>query len=127
LSQADYIPGTCNIGAGEVSRRRLVAFIGLALSLVAFITFISMETPRSARISIFIPLLVTTIGWLQARKKFCLAFGIAGTFNFGKMGQLSRVADPISRAADRSAAIKLLAQSTAYAAAITAIVIALPL
>jgi hypothetical protein len=127
LSQADYIPGTCNIGAGEVSRRRLVAFIGLALSLVAFITFISMETPRSARISIFIPLLVTTIGWLQARKKFCLAFGIAGTFNFGKMGQLSRVADPISRAADRSAAIKLLAQSTAYAAAITTIVIALPL
>lgn len=127
MSQADYIPGTCNIGAGEVSRRRLVAFIGLALSLVAFITFISMETPRSARISIFIPLLVTTIGWLQARKKFCLAFGIAGTFNFGKMGQLSRVADPISRAADRSAAIKLLAQSTAYAAAITAIVIALPL
>lgn len=127
MSQADYIPGTCNIGAGEVSRRRLVAFIGLALSLVAFITFISMETPRSARISIFIPLLVTTIGWLQARKKFCLAFGIAGTFNFGKMGQLSRVADPISRAADRSAAIKLLAQSTAYAAAITTIVIALPL
>lgn len=127
MSQADYIPGTCNIGAGEVSRRRLVAFIGLALSLVAFITFISMETPRSARISIFIPLLVTTIGWLQARKKFCLAFGIAGTFNFGKMGQLSRIADPISRAADRSAAIKLLAQSTAYAAAITTIVIALPL
>lgn len=127
MSQADYIPGTCNIGAGEVSRRRLVAFIGLALSLVAFIAFISMETPRSARISIFIPLLVTTIGWLQARKKFCLAFGIAGTFNFGKMGQLSRVADPISRAADRSAAIKLLAQSTAYAAVITAIVIALPL
>ena len=127
MSQADYIPGTCNIGAGEVSRRRLVAFIGLALSLVAFITFISMETPRSARISIFIPLLVTTIGWLQARKKFCLAFGIAGTFNFGKMGQLSRVAAPISRAADRSAAIKLLAQSTAYAAAITTIVIALPL
>ena len=127
MSQADYIPGTCNIGAGEVSRRRLVAFIGLALSLVAVITFISMETPRSARISIFIPLLVTTIGWLQARKKFCLAFGIAGTFNFGKMGQLSRVADPISRAADRSAAIKLLAQSTAYAAAITTIVIALPL
>ena len=127
MSQADYIPGTCNIGAGEVSRRRLVAFIGLALSLVAFITFISMETPRSARISIFIQLLVTTIGWLQARKKFCLAFGIAGTFNFGKMGQLSRVADPISRAADRSATIKLFAQSTAYAAAITTIVIALPL
>ena len=127
MSQADYIPGTCNIGAGEVSRRRLVAFIGLALSLVAFITFISMETPRSARISIFIQLLVTTIGWLQARKKFCLAFGIAGTFNFGKMGQLSRVADPISRAADRSATIKLFAQITAYAAAITTIVIALPL
>ncbi|MEJ6607546.1 MAG: hypothetical protein QNL07_06445 [Candidatus Planktophila sp.] len=127
MSQADYIPGTCNIGEGEVNRRRMVAAIGFMISLSALATFLTTEISRTARISIFLPLLVTSIGWLQAKKKFCLAFGITGIFNFGKMGQISRVADPISRALDRNAALKLFAQSSAYAAVITAVIVALPL
>ena len=68
-----------------------------------------------------------TIGWVQSRKKFCLAYGLTGTFNFGKLGQISRVADPIARAADRRTALIIFAQSTLYAAALTALVVALPL
>ena len=68
-----------------------------------------------------------TIGWVQSRKKFCLAYGLTGTFNFGKLGQISRVADPIARAADRRTALIIFARSTLYAAALTALVVALPL
>jgi len=127
LAQADYIPGSCNIGEGEINRRRFVAVIGLVLSLSALATFISTGVSQSARLGIFIPLLVMSIGWVQSRKKFCLAYGFAGTFNFGKLGQLSRVSDPIARAADRRTALMILAQSTLYAAALTALVVALPI
>jgi len=127
LAQADYIPGSCNIGEGEINRRRFVAVIGLVLSLSALATFISTGVSQSARLGIFIPLLVMSIGWVQSRKKFCLAYGFAGTFNFGKLGQLSRVSDPIARAADRRTALMILAQSTLYAAVLTALVVALTL
>jgi len=104
-----------------------VAGIGFVLSLSALTTFITTDVSQSARLGIFLPLLVMSIGWVQSRKKFCLAYGFAGTFNFGKLGHLSRVSDPIARAADRRTALKILAQSTLYAAVLTAVVVALPL
>jgi len=127
LAQADYIPGTCNIGGDELRSRRIVAAFGLILSLSALTAFITTDASQSARIGIFIPLLVMSIGWVQSRKKFCLAYGFAGSFNFGKLGHLSRVSDPIARAADRRQAIMIFAQSTLYAAALTALVVALPI
>ncbi len=127
MAQADYIPGTCNIGGDELRSRRIVAAVGLILSLSAFAVFIATDVSQSARLGIFIPLLVMSIGWVQSRKKFCLAYGFAGTFNFGKLGHLSRVSDPIARAADRRKAIMIFVQSTLYAAVLTAVVVALPL
>jgi hypothetical protein len=127
VAQADYIPGTCNIGGDELRSRRIVAAVGLLLSLSTLITFITTGVSQSARIGIFIPLLVMSIGWVQSRKKFCLAYGFAGTFNFGKLGHVSRVADPIARAADRRTALMIVAQSAIYAVVLTALVVALPL
>lgn len=127
MSTADYIPGACNIGKGEIRRRQIVALIGLALSISSLITLISTNAPRGARLGIFVPLAVASIGWVQSRKKFCLAYGFMGTFNFGKLGQLSRVADSASRAADRKTALGILFQAGAYAAVITAIIYLLPL
>jgi len=127
VSTADYIPGTCNIGKGEIRQRQIVALIGFALSLAALVTFISTSAPRGARLTIFIPLAVASIGWVQSRRKFCLAYGFMGTFNFGKLGQLSKVADGASRAADRKTALSILFQAGSYALVATAIVYALPL
>ncbi len=127
MSTADYIPGACNIGTGEIRRRQIVALIGLVLSISSLITLISTNAPRGARLGIFIPLAVASIGWVQSRKKFCLAYGFMGTFNFGKLGQLSRVADSASRAADRKTALSILFQAGAYAVIATAIIYALPL
>ena len=127
MSQEGYIPGTCNLGAGEVSRRRMVAAIGFVLSLSAFTALVTTSASRETRFGIFIPLFVMTIGWVQSRKKFCLAYGLTGTFNFGKMGQISRVANPVDRAADRRTALAIFGKSALYAAALTLRVVALPL
>ena len=127
MSTAEYIPGACNIGKGEIRQRQIVALIGLAISMSSFIALISTSAPRGARLGIFIPLAVASIGWVQSRKKFCLAYGFMGTFNFGKLGQLSKVADDASRAADRKTALNILFQAGAYALIATAIIYALPL
>jgi hypothetical protein len=127
MSQEGYIPGSCNLGEGEIGRRKMVAAIGFVLSLSAFTAFITNDASRQTRLGIFIPLLVMSVGWVQSRKKFCLAYGLTGTFNFGKMGQISRVADPADRAADRRTALTIFAQSALYAAALTLLVVALPL
>ena len=127
MSTADYIPGACNIGKGEIRRRQVVALIGLVLSISSLVTLVSTNAPRGARLGIFIPLAVASIGWVQSRKKFCLAYGFMGTFNFGKLGQLSRVAESASRAADRKTALSILIQAGAYAALLTAIIYFLPL
>ena len=127
MSQVEYIPGTCNIGGSELKSRRIVAAIGLVLSLITLIAFIATDVAQSARLGIFLPLLVMSVGWVQSRKKFCLAYGFAGTFNFGKLGDVSRVADPAARAADRKTALSIIGQCVFYAALLTALVVALPL
>lgn len=127
MSGAEYIPGTCNIGKGEINRRRMVSLIGLVLTISSLITSITTDAPRQVRLGIFIPALIMSVGWVQANKKFCLAYGFAGTFNFGKLGAISRVSDPAARAADRKTALKIFAESALYAGLVTAVAVSLPL
>ena len=123
----EYVAGSCNIGKGEVRRRQVVALAGAVISTTSLVGLLNTDAARSARFSLFIPLMVFAIGFIQSRKKFCLAFGFMGTFNFGKLGQISRVSDPISKKADRKTALTILAQSTALALGLTLATFALPL
>ena len=123
----EYIAGSCNIGKGEVRRRKFVALIGAAITLTTATTLFVTDQSRVARLSIFIPAIIFAIGFVQSRKKFCLAYGLAGTFNFGGLGQISRVSDPISKKADRKTALTILAQSTALALGLTLATFVLPL
>jgi hypothetical protein len=49
-----------------------------------------------------------------------------GTFNFGKVGQMSKVSDKDALRADRVTALTILAQSLIYAVLITALMYLLP-
>lgn len=121
-----YIPGTCNLGKAEVRRRQLVAVIGLVLSISTLMGFLATDVARGARWSIFAPLMVFSVGYIQSRKKFCLAYGFLGTFNLGKLGDISRVQDPADRAADRKTALTILGQAALLAFALSALVVLLP-
>ena len=117
MSDNQYVAGSCNIGTGEIRRRQIVAIIGSALSVSALIGFISTSAEPSLRLGIFIPLAVASIGWVQSKRKF----------NFGKLGQLSRVQDKAALAADRKTAVVILTQSLSLAAVLTLVVYLLPL
>jgi hypothetical protein len=127
MSSTEYIPGTCNIGKSEIRQRQIVALVGLVLSISALVGFISTHASAQVRLGIFLPLTVASIGWVQSRKKFCLAYGFMGTFNFAGIGKLSKVADKASLAADRKTAAVILLQSLGLAAILTFAVYLLPL
>jgi len=127
MSATEYIPGTCNIGKAEIRQRQVVALIGLFLSVSALIGFISTKASPSIRLGIFLPLTVFAVGFIQSRKKFCLAFGFMGTFNFARLGKMSKVVDKESLAADRKTAAIILLQSLGLAAILTVAVYLLPL
>ena len=122
-----YIPGTCNIGKNEIRRRQIVAIVGLFLSLTSLIGFITTGASQNVRLGIFLPFAIFSIGWIQSRKKFCLAYGFLGTFNFGRLGSVTRVHDKSSLAADRKTAASIALQSLGLAAILTLIVYLLPL
>lgn len=126
MSQESYIAGSCNIGTREIMRRRIVALSGLLFAAITASAVLSADANRSTRWAVFLPLLVAAIGWIQSLRKFCLAYGLAGTFNFGRMGDIKRVIDPVSRNADRKTAVTILLQSLALAFAITLVFYFLP-
>ena len=124
---SEYIAGVCNIGKGEIRRRQFVALIGIFLIATTATTLLATDQVRSARISIFLPAMIFSVGFIQSRKKFCLAYGLAGTFNFGKLGNITKVQSAEDRKADRKTAMGILVQAVFLAAAITAVFFALPL
>ena len=116
---SDYIPGTCNIGKSEIRQRQFVALVGAFLTVFIGIGLLSNEDPNPPRFFIFFPALIFAIGFVQSRKKFCLAYGFAGTFNFGRLGKASKVASAEDKKADRKMAISIFRQSVLLALGIT--------
>jgi len=122
-----YIPGTCNLGKAEVRRRQVVALFGAFLTISSFIGLQAAGTTNSAHWSLFVPLMVFSVGFIQSRKKFCLAYGLMGTFNLGRLGDITRVQSPEDRKADRRTAAVILIQSAFLALALTLLFVLLPL
>jgi hypothetical protein len=123
MSQSEYVPGTCNIGPAEIRRRQIVMWLGCVLSIVTIASFAQNSSSRFDRLAVFLPAFVFSIGFVQSRKKFCLAFGFMGAFNFGKVGAITKVLTPEQRSADRKTALVLLGQALALTAIITAVTV----
>jgi len=123
VSQSQNQPGVCNIGGAEVQRRKQVALFGSALFLAyAIFAFYTDKNLGSTALA-FLPALLAAVGYVQSRKKFCFAFGLMGTFNFGNLGKLSKVATPEAIAADRAMALKIIGESVGLALAATALLL----
>jgi hypothetical protein len=82
-SGAEYIPGVCNIGTAEISRRRQSGWIGLGATVLLWIAFFIFRVPAPWRLFLFLPAALGASGFLQAAFHFCAAFGMRGVFNFG--------------------------------------------
>jgi hypothetical protein len=109
----DYVPGVCNIGPAEITRRRRAGHVGLAVGLVVLVGLVATGAPPWMRLILVLPIAGAASGYLQARLRFCAGFGSRGIFNFGELGHTEDVVDPGSRAADRARARAIILASLA--------------
>ena len=104
----DYKSGVCNIGADEVAHRLAFGHLGLLVTLTLLALLIVIHAPLPARFLIALPAWGTAVAYLQAWRRFCVAFGALGVFNFGNVGTTERVEDPVKRARDRRRALEIV-------------------
>jgi hypothetical protein len=122
---SDYLAGSCNIGPSEIHRRYQVAITGGVLYLILGIFLVVSDQPTSARLIAFAPAMLASVGFIQARNRFCFAYGLMGVFNFDSAGDVKKVKDPAALKADRAQALKIVFKSLVSAALMTALVVAL--
>lgn len=122
---SQYQAGVCNIGGAEVAKRKQLSYIGGAIFLLFILIATVQDFSKKETAVAFGPAVLFSVGFIQSRRKFCLAYGLMGTFNFQKIGALTRVEDRDSLKADRSTAISILAQSLGLALLLTAAALAL--
>jgi hypothetical protein len=126
MAHATHQPGVCNIGPAERRVRQMTALAGFVLTVALFIILRTIKSSQAFYAFEFFPVLLFTTGWIQARSRFCIYFGIKGIFNFGglmKFSSRETIDDAAFRAADRAMALKLLGRSLTLALPITTILI----
>jgi hypothetical protein len=117
-----YQAGVCNIGGAEVARRRQVAIFGGVIFLALALYSIIQNFSPIATLVLIAPASIFAIGFVQSRKRFCLAYGLMGTFNFQKLGSITKVEDKAALAADRKMAFQIIVQSMGLALILTSII-----
>ncbi len=122
-----YVPGVCNIGPWEIRRRRAFAIVGLAVAVLLLVALVAAHAPAAARLLLVLPLWGGMFSWLQARRRFCGAFALAGIANFGDgTGSRSAVMDPADHRADMQALWWMTRDSFLLALVLTIIAVLLP-
>ena len=120
---SEYVAGACNIGPSEIKQRKRVAYSGGVVFLAISIWLILIDAPTTGRLLVFFPAVAATTGLIQARKKFCVAFGFMGVFNFEKTGNVRKIKVNEDLKADKRYAVRLLLQSVLAAIALTVLVV----
>lgn len=122
---SDYVAGSCNIGPSEIHRRYQVAITGGVLYSLLAIFLIASDQSTSTRLIAFAPAMLASVGFIQARNRFCFAYGLMGVFNFDTAGDVKKIKDPAALKADRTNALKIIGKSFLLASVMTALVVIL--
>lgn len=119
MNTENYIPGVCNIGPEEITRRRRIGYAGLALCFLWIATVEGFDLQTGYRFFLIIPAAVMFFGFFQARQKFCFRYAITGVHRFQRVHQVTKVEVPDFLKQDRRTAWILLAKVLVSAAALT--------
>ncbi len=104
-----YIPGVCNIGKVELSRRKNGVYLSLSLLVINVLILQLFPHGKEWNLTVFITVAYLAISYQQWYFKFCVKFGIKGVFNFGDMGKTFSVEQKEFYQKDRAKALKMIA------------------
>ncbi len=126
-TQDAYVPGVCNINRAEIAYRRKAGYVGLGISLVLAIVLFGLGLSRWYRLVLFVPLFIAAIGFLQAKNKFCVAYGANGQQNAAEgSAKASKVSDQAAQAKDKHRARTINVQAALLALLGAALAVVLP-
>jgi hypothetical protein len=108
----------CNIGPEETARRRRVGYLGLGLTILWIVAVELSSLGLVYRLMVFFPAAVAFSGFLQARARFCMAYGARGVASLGGLQQFSRSSDPYG---DKRRAMVMLGQVLLFSALVAAL------
>jgi hypothetical protein len=80
----EYVPGVCNIGPGEIKKRKALGWIGLIASIALWAAFVMLKVAALWRLTLFVPAMLAALGFLQSVWHFCAKYGLDGVFKFGR-------------------------------------------
>ena len=124
----DYVAGACNIGPWEIRRRRAFAIAAFVAAAVLLAALLAIGAPQWTRILVFFPVWGGFFSWLQARRRFCAAYALQGTSNFGEgQATMQAVSDDVARKADLAAVRRMTRDSLLLALPVTVLLVLLPL
>jgi hypothetical protein len=126
LDVVSYSPGVCNIGPAEIARRRMGGHVGLIVTVVALAALIATGAPHWTRLVLILPAGGSASGYLQAFLHFCAGFGSRGVYNFGPVGPVEEVADPLARARDRARSVQIGIAALATGVVVAVVAVLLP-
>lgn len=123
----DVVHACENIGPRERSLRNRVGVFGLALTALLAGALLETRAPLATRLTLALPLMVSAMGFLQARARTCVAFVRA---DIKVMGDSRKdgiaVTDPAERAAFRKKARGIYAKGFGVTAVLVALFMLLP-
>ena len=122
----EYVPGICNINKDEIRKRRLSGYFSLAIVAFGLSAFIAMQANWPYFLVLFIPTFVSSLGFLQAKQKFCATYGAIGKQHTDD-DDIEVVEDESARKADKVRARIIYLQSFLIATVLTAISCFIPL
>ncbi len=119
-SDTNYVPGVCNINTKEIAYRKKAGYFGLGLAIIIAAALFVLNLNRYTRIVLIVPIFIAAIGFLQAKNKFCVAYGAAGTQNADDGSETATaVSDTSAVKADKNRAQKMNLQALAISVLLT--------
>jgi hypothetical protein len=128
IHQTAYVPGVCNINRAEIAYRRKTGYWGLAIFAAIAVILTVVQAPAAVFIILLAPAFIAAIGFLQAKNKFCVAYGANGKQNATPGSQAAQsVTDQVAIAKDKLRARRLNLQALTIAVVATASVLVVAL
>jgi hypothetical protein len=121
-----YAAGQCNIGPAEINRRRRAGHVGTIVSVALLAVLIVVQAAPIARFVIALTATGAASGYLQARLRFCAAYGSRGVYGFDEAGRTTAVADKAARARDRLRSMQIGVAAGAIGLAVGIAAVLLP-
>lgn len=118
-NESTYIPGTCNIGKAEVQMRKNIMWLSGIVSAVFVAAGLWLHWPFSIKALLFIPLATLILTAQQVYRRFCVAFGLKGLFNFEAVGKVHTAQNAEYLKKDRARAWQIILLSIFSAGLLT--------